>query len=948
MNKRNLSFPLLLLCACLLTSSVTAQQKCQPPTPPTLTSAQNIFNEQQEMDLGDAVAEHVQRDHRVIDDEALTQYLRRIGERLTKHLPPTTLRFQFFLFDVNDVNAFTLPGGRIYVSRKMVAFAKNEDELAGVIAHELGHIVARHSAIDTTALFREVLGVTQVTDRRDIFARYNELIENAARKPKAFSKLDDHEAGNQNIADLIGLYAMARAGYDPQAQAALWDRYHELKGKTGGFLADLFGRTKPEQKRLREMLKGLASLPADCVGPQLTANAEDFRQWQTAVVSYTGTGRKESIRGLSMKKALNPALRSDINHLRFSLDGKYVLAQDDSGINVLSRQPFASLFRIPAVDARPAQFTPDSRQVVFHTTNMRVEMWDIAEQKLNSAREVVVRKACVQTLLSPDGNTLACLDGEFGLNLIDIQSGAPIYEKKTFTHIGFYDLFFMLLASIVDPNADTEEREFINMSFSPDSHYFLAGDRSLSANALGWTTDVQSVVYDLTAKTTVSMKGDFKNVLSSGFAFVGGDKIIGKNHENAKKAGIYSFPAGQPIETFEMRDPGLKSVTAGNYVLLRNFGKLSGGIMDLSSKKVFHVNQRPILDGYEGTVASERRNGELGLYELGAAVQPAVVSLPQGEFGRLYAADVTPDFKWLAVSGYSRGGVWNLSEGKMAFYVRGFRGVHIDDAGVVYADFPSLDQTPRNIARLHTDTKDILTGPPLSDRNIYQVGSYLMRFTPVKEDGSSWENVNMEVRNARDMSVLWSTTFPKERPWFWVIPSEQTITLLWTARSKAAAAELKENPTLQKQMAALKEKEGDYLVKTLDLRTGKVLGAILVETGKGSFRIREVFTSGNRVVVADTQNRVLVYSLTDGQQVGKVFGKRPVVSSAANVVGVEADEGVLVLYDLNNFEKREQYTFSSSLAFARFSPDGKQLFVLTANQNVYLLNLAAAGTQPAD
>ena len=201
----------------------------------------------------------------MIDDEQVSKYLRGIGERLIKNLPPTNLRFQFFLFDINDVNAFALPGGRIYVSRKMVAFAKNEDELAGVVAHELGHIVARHSTMDMTILLREILGVTQVTNRRDVFEKYNLFIENSARKPKVMEKLKNHEAGNQNAADLIGLYAMVRAGYDPHAQTALWDRYHELKGKTGGFFADLFGRTKPEQKRLREMLRNLKTLPAECV-----------------------------------------------------------------------------------------------------------------------------------------------------------------------------------------------------------------------------------------------------------------------------------------------------------------------------------------------------------------------------------------------------------------------------------------------------------------------------------------------------------------------------------------------------------------------------------------------------------------------------------------------------------------------------------------------------------
>ena len=93
---------------------------------------------------------------RVIDDEEITGYLRRIGERLIAQIPSTQLHFQFYVVDINDVNAFTLPGRRIYVTRKLIAFAKNEDEIAGVVAHELGHVIARHNANDMSVLFREI------------------------------------------------------------------------------------------------------------------------------------------------------------------------------------------------------------------------------------------------------------------------------------------------------------------------------------------------------------------------------------------------------------------------------------------------------------------------------------------------------------------------------------------------------------------------------------------------------------------------------------------------------------------------------------------------------------------------------------------------------------------------------------------------------------------------
>ena len=157
-SKTSLQCCALVLLICFTVMPLAGQQPCQAPKVPIPISGQNIFNESQEMDLGDAVAQHLQRDYRVIDDDEVTGYVRRIGERIIKHLPPTNLQFQFFLIELDDMNAFTLPGGRIYLSRKLVAFAQNEDELAGVIAHELGHITARHSAINTSTLFREVLG----------------------------------------------------------------------------------------------------------------------------------------------------------------------------------------------------------------------------------------------------------------------------------------------------------------------------------------------------------------------------------------------------------------------------------------------------------------------------------------------------------------------------------------------------------------------------------------------------------------------------------------------------------------------------------------------------------------------------------------------------------------------------------------------------------------------
>ncbi len=924
---------------------VQALQNCQPPALPVPISGANIFTEEQENDLGDAVAEHLQRNYQIISDEQVTKYLRGIGERIIKNLPPNKLRFQFFLFDINEVNAFTLPGGRIYVSRKMVAFARNEDELAGVVAHELGHIVARHSTMDMTALMREVLGVTQVTDRRDIFAKYNQLIENAASKPKAFEKLENRESGDQNVADLVGLHAMVRAGYDPQAQAGLWDRYFQLKGKTGGFLADLFGRTKPEQKRLREMLRGLKTLPAECLATRSSSEDSDFRQWQTSVVSYSSLGNKESLTGLISRTPLKPALRSEINHARFSPDGKLLLVQDDSGINVLARQPLTPLFRIDALDARPAQFTPDSRTIVFHTSNMRVEHWDAGEQKLKNAYEVIMRKSCVQTALSPDGKEISCLDTDFGLNLIEVATSTAIFEKKSFTKVGFLDALNVLVAALLagDDAHRTNEPEIINMAFSPDGRYFVAGDRSTNFNGIGFASETQALIFDLTTRATLPVKGDFKRVIGGGFAFVGANKIVGKNFEDQRKSGVFSFPSGDVVEHFEMFTSTLGTVTAGNYVLLRSFGKLSGGMLDLSSRKVFNVNERPSLDVYQDVVALEQVNSNLGLFDMKTR-ESQRIQLPQNPLGRLYALDVTPDFTWLALSGYSRGAVWNLAEVKMAMHLRGFRGAYLDADKTLFADFPKQAQTERNIARLDLSDGSGTAGPPIDDRSARQFGQFVINVRPAKKDGGYSENVVMDVQDARTMSLSWTMDFPKERPRYWVSPREGTITVVWPAASKAAAADIKANPELGRQMAALKEKQGDYLLKVIDLKKSNILGQFLMETGKGSFQIKDVVASGDRVAISDNQNRTLVYSLSSGQQLGKVFGFFRALSTTGNLISVENKNGSLELYDLTSLEKRQQYSFGGRLSLVRFSPDGKRLLVLTADQNVYLLDVSAFAT----
>lgn len=957
MTNRNLPLLFALLLILTLIYPTTAQQQqCAPPLPSASRSEPNIFTEEQEIYLGDAVAEYIQKDYKVIEDPEVTAYLTTIGERLTRHLPLNKLRFQFFLVDLPDANAFVIPGGRIYVSRKLVAAARTEDELAGVIAHELGHLVSHDAAIDTTRQFKEVLGVTSVGDRRDIFNKYNQLIESVRLKPGAF-KVKDREKG-QLFADQAGMFALVSAGYDPDAMASFWDRIVGTEGKKGNWFTDLFGTTRPEQKRLREMANSAKALPAAC-RQRTAATQTAFAEWQSKVVAYTGLGRKESLRGVLSKLQLTPPLRSDIQHLRFSPDGAYVIAQDDAGINVLSREPFEPLFRIDTYfDTYYAIFTPDSKEIVFYTDNLRVERWSIAEARQKDVKEVVMLKGCLQTSLSPDGKLLACLDPQFDLNLVRVETGEIVWKKKEFYAPDYWQ-YLSILSSVRLNGDDSSDLNLglINMKFSPDARYLVAGYHGRLEIGRTYVGNAGEVI-DTATMTKVSIPDSLKRLIAGGFAFVGNDRIAGINRENIKKSAVVKFPSGELVTELELWRRGMAGATRGDYLLIRPIKDYALGVMDIKTKTISKVNERAALDIHGPYFVAEMRNGQVGLYRMEKNELVATALLSNVSLGRLRVAEVSPDLKFLALSGRSRGGVWDLSKAEAALALRNFQGGHVSDDGYFFGDFPKTDEVERNIAKFNLNTGDAVSGPKIEGNTSYQFGQYLFTIKsasatekPKSEPGDKEKdkfdpmafrrNVIIEMFDARTMKPLWSRSFPKETPRTWIAPGYNTMALIWDISSDAAKAEISSEPRLAQQLSRMREKQGDYFLKILHAQTGEEIGKLLIETGKGSFRASNIYAVGDSVIVTDTENRVLVYSLKTGEQKGRVFGGYATVSEASKLLCVENEMGKIAVYDLESLDKHEEFSFTSPISMLRFSRDGRRLFVLTSAQMVYILDVAS-------
>jgi len=195
--------------------SLPAQPPCSPPAALFERPAADFFNDEREVDLGDAIVEHLARNFRMIDAPEAAAHLDRIAERLLCRLPSSHIRFRFHLIELPESNAFALPGGHIYVSRKLIAMVRDEGEIAGVVAHEMGHILAHQSSAQIAAEVRRLLKVDTAGSRQDVFALYSRLGEAYVRTgyvPRSDSGNERH----QSAADRIALYSLVAAATIPK------------------------------------------------------------------------------------------------------------------------------------------------------------------------------------------------------------------------------------------------------------------------------------------------------------------------------------------------------------------------------------------------------------------------------------------------------------------------------------------------------------------------------------------------------------------------------------------------------------------------------------------------------------------------------------------------------------------------------------------------------------
>ncbi len=913
-------------------AATAAPDPCAMPLLTQIRNDQNLFNEQQEEWLGELMDQDVQKDFHVIEDA--DGYLQRLGERLLAQLPPTKIHYRFLIIDSPELNSFSLAGGRVYIFRRMIAFAKNEDELASLVAHEIGHLSTHQSANDLSGYFRQ-LGIKGVGDRQDIFAKWNQFKDNA-RKIKHGS--DDQR--DQLIADRVGLYAMTRAGYDPAQFTAFIDRLLETKGKTGSFWSDFFGATSPESKRLRGIMRNASPLPPGCVSSRPAATA--FSQWQQAVIQAKAEVAKEELPGLVRKVALNPPLRNELSYLQFSPDGKYLAAQDDASIFLLSRQPLANLFRIDAPGANRVQFTPDSSSVVFNDQELRVQKWEIASHRQVSIREL--SSQCLQSALSPTGEALACFRPDGELQLVDVASGEPFFSKKSFVQWSIFDQ--ILLDGLVEiPGLHGLFLISMQAHFSPDGRYLIAAHRN------------SSLGYDLKARSEIKLAGRIRELTQANFVFTSSDELFGVSREFPRKMLRLRFPDGAVIDQFPYVGNGEPfPVVKANYVLMAPLGRNPIGLIDLGAKKSAFGYKTLGFAVCEDIFAGDDIEGNLSLYRQSDKSEFARIKLPDSPLSYAQASAFSPNGKLLAVSGRTRASMWALENGSRIGYSAEFNGAYFDQDKLIVrfmkhekgpGQVLSITPSPLAVTKLYelepaSETNEAKQAPDtafLSRSAPWQEGDLLIHLetTDPKKPG----NRTLNLHDIRTNLSLWQLPLERYSPQIYYMQPAGTITLVTRNFDKIKEV-AKHDAALSAKLDAIgnkQEKQSTYMLQAFGVRSQKALGNILVDTGNLSFRVQNARTAGDSVFVSDSLGRTLVYSLKSGEQRGKVTGRAVAISTDGTTFVVENADGNVDLYDSNSLQSLRHFTFPSRIAHAEFT-EPENLMILTSDQTVYQLNTA--------
>jgi hypothetical protein len=434
--------------------------------------------------------------------------------------------------------------------------------------------------------------------------------------------------------------------------------------------------------------------------------------------------------------------------------------------------------------------------------------------------------------------------------------------------------------------------------------------------------------------TKVNLPNNIKEIMQGDFSFLEGGRIVGDAGEKGEKGAVLKFPSGEVVySNLNLGMAYIDGASKGDFALVHPLKDFAAGVFDLKQNKFIIGSKRTAIDIYDGEYIRERLDGELATFDLNKKTELKKVDLKDGPLGRITAADASSDLNYVALSGTVRGAVWNLKKGTRVAHLRRFNSVTVDDAGFALADFPKEGDAKRQFAKIDTTTNEADSFEAEADSEMTLAGAYLIVRTSTKKSKSK-KDVNLVIKNARTNTELWRRNFPDGAPRFFVSPENSSLVFTYDVSDVNGKAALQASEELRRRVQALKTREEADLVESIDLKTGKTVAITPIDTGKGSFSLRDAFFVGQKLVIVDTRDRVQILDFA-GSREGRFQAQAAFGSNDAKLLVADIGRGKLAVFDLEKFKQVEELDFASRVSMVRFAKSSDRLLVVTRDQKAY-------------
>jgi hypothetical protein len=240
----------------------------------------NWYSLDKQVAMGRSYAQQVEHGAKMINDPEVTEYVNRVGQNLVRN-SDAKVPFTIKVIDTDEINAFALPGGFFYVNSGLILAADNEAELAGVMAHEIGHVAACHVAREQTRS-----NIANLASIPLIFVPGGWAVYEGTQAamgigvPLAFMKFS---RSFESEADFLGMEYMYKAGYDPQSFISFFEKIEAQEKKKPGTLAKAFSSHPMTPDRVSAAQKEAQTvLPAR---PEYIVDTSEFQQVKSRLAS---------------------------------------------------------------------------------------------------------------------------------------------------------------------------------------------------------------------------------------------------------------------------------------------------------------------------------------------------------------------------------------------------------------------------------------------------------------------------------------------------------------------------------------------------------------------------------------------------------------------------------------------------------------------------------------